>query len=122
MGYTLKGQEELMKNLEKLGDKLGDGLEGAVRAGALPVRNDASDNAPYFSGNLKRSLHLETTEKSHERVVVQVGTDVIYAAPQEFGTATIPAHPYLRPALDENKDKTPKEIKEALGDIVRKVS
>lgn len=120
MDYKLQGQEELLRNLKKLGDKLSDGMEAAVKAGALLVQNDAKVKAPYLTGNLHRSIHSETTEKSDEKVVIQVGTDVIYAAPQEFGTDTIPAHPYLRPALDENKDNVPKEIGEALADVVRK--
>ena len=120
MEYTLTGQEELLSNLKKLGSKLGDGLEAAVKAGALLIQNMAKEKAPFKTGNLRRSIHMETTEKTGERAVVQVGTNVIYAAPQEFGTSTIPAHPYLRPALDKNKDKVPKEIGEALADIVRK--
>lgn len=145
MDYTLKGQEELLKNLEKLGSKLHKALEAATAAGALLVVNDAKTNAPYKTGTLRRSIHiggftslvpdynpgdarntqtfgdLGKGKKTDTAVELKIGTDLIYAAPQEFGTSTIPAHPYLRPAVDENKDKVPKEIGAALGDIVRKV-
>ena len=122
MDYTLQGQEELLKNLAKLGDRLGDGLEAAVRAGALLVQNDGKTKCPKVTGNLSRSIHMETTEKSNEKVTVQVGTDVEYAATIEFGGSRKAPEGYLRPAMDENKDKVPKEISAALGDIVRKVA
>jgi len=119
MKYGVRGTEELKRNLEKLGDRVGDALEGATRAGALIVQNDAKDRAPYKTGNLMRSIHMETTKKTNTIVVVEVGSDLIYAAPQEFGTSTgVPAHPYLRPAIDENADEVKKEIKEALADIL----
>jgi len=112
--------DEVKRNLEKLDGRFKDKLEPAATAGALLVRDDAVIKAPYKTGNLKRSIHTETIEKSDTRVVVMVGTDVEYAAPQEFGTSTgVPAHPYLRPSLDENKEKVPKEIKEALAEALR---
>jgi len=111
---------EVMRNLEKVGKRFSDVLEPATKSGALIVRNDAADKAPYLTGDLKKSLHIETTEKTETRVIVIAGTDLEYAAPQEFGTSTgVPAHPYLRPALDENADKVKKEIREALADALR---
>lgn len=113
-----------MKNLTKLDGDLSGALENATRAGALIVQNDAKVrivNWPlYKTGNLMRSIHMETAERTEERCVVEVGTDVVYAPPHEFGTDTIPARPYLRPAANENKDKVQKEIRDALADIVRK--
>ena len=138
MKYEIRGTEELLKNLAKLGDRLGDGLEAAVRAGALLVQNSAKENVPKVTGNLSRSIHIggyagvselsNSTgtdiggeEKSDEKVTVQVGTDVEYAASIEYGGSRKAPQGYLRPAYDKNKDKVPKEIGEALADIVRKV-
>ncbi|OGO04002.1 MAG: hypothetical protein A2Y91_03490 [Chloroflexi bacterium RBG_13_54_8] len=142
MTNELQGMDEFRRNLAKLGDKMADGLEAAVLVGAMLIRNDAVPRAPFLTGTLRRSIHTETIEKSAEQVVVSVGTDVIYAAIQEFGglieaknapnlvfqspkgvwhsvkSVQIPPHPYLRPALDENKDRAQEEIKEALADIV----
>ncbi len=118
----LKGMEELKKKLGKVEVGLSDELETATRAGALIVQNSAKDRAPFLTGTLKRSIHMETTEKNDRRVIITVGTDVVYAAAQEFGTSRgVPAHPYLRPALDENQDAVKKEIMAALKDILRKV-
>ena len=138
MAEIIRGTEELMKNLEKLGDKLGKALEAAVMAGGLLIQNAAKENVPKVTGNLSRSIHMgghgglselsNSTgadiggeEKSNEKVIIQVGTDVEYAAFIEFGGSRKAPEGYLRPAMDENKDKVPKEISAALADIVRAV-
>ena len=99
-------------------------LETAVTSGALIVENAASDKAPYLSGTLKRSIDHATVEKSMKVVAVAVGTDVDYARIHEFGgktgrghAVTIKARPYLRPALEENRDKVKREIVGALREL-----
>ena len=138
----LNGDKELIAKLVKMDGDLAGTLEAAVISGALIVQNDAKERAPYLTGTLIRSIHSETTEKSPQRVVVQVGTDVVYAAIQEFGgiitakngpylrfktrngnwvttaSVNIPPHPYLRPSLDENKDKVQKEVIDTLRELV----
>jgi HK97 gp10 family phage protein len=53
--------------------------------------------------------------RSAHSAEVLVGTNVEYAAAQEYGTSRgVPAHPYLRPAFDENRDKVADEIKAAI--------
>ncbi len=115
MPMQLKGGKELPKKLQKLSERYASKLGVAVGAAALIVQNDAKRKAPYLTGNLRRSIHIEPQEEAGERVVVKVGTDVEYAKYQEFGTSTIPPHPYLRPALDENRDKVKSEIKRVMG-------
>lgn len=142
-----------IRNLDRLDRKLqrlsaavqADVLERALHAGAQEILNSAQEKAPYQTGNLKRSLHSETTDKSGSRVVVVAGTDVEYAAMQEFGgtivpkvanmlafevkgklvfakSVTIPAHPYLRPAFDEQKGEAVKQFRLAVGDQVRAIA
>jgi HK97 gp10 family phage protein len=135
------GAESLLKKVEAKSDEYADKLEAAVTSAALLVENDAKDKAPYKTGTLKRSIHHETVEKSAQRVVVAVGTNLEYAAIHEFGgiieakngpylvfrtgdgewhsvtSVQMPARPYLRPALDENKDAIVKEIREALRSL-----
>lgn len=142
-----------VRNLERLDRKLGrlaklaspDVLEQALHAGAQEILNSAVEKAPYLTGTLRRSLHSETEEKSANRVSVLAGTDLEYAAMQEFGgeivpknakmlafevegklvfakRVTIPARPYLRPAFDEQKGEAVKVFRLAVGDQVRQVA
>ncbi len=124
---TLKGAERLKKKLQAKAEEYEKNAELAIKAGALIVMNAAKENAPYKTGNLRRSIHLGGTGQgleggttgtdigaSENRLTVDVGTNVIYAATQEFGRDGIPARPYLRPAMDENKDKVIREIERVL--------
>lgn len=142
-----------VRNLDRLDRKLSrlsklasaDVLERALHAGAQEILNSAKDKAPYKTGTLRRSLHSETNEKSGARVSVLAGTDLEYAAMQEFGgtvvptkgrflvfeidgkkvfarKVTIPAHPYLRPAFDEQKGEAVKVFRLAVGDQVRAIA
>ena len=67
---------------------------GLLRMG-LEVRNQAGENAPYLSGNLRRSLTsksakgaiYEYSRKGLEQSVA-VGSNLVYARIQEFGGRT----------------------------------
>jgi HK97 gp10 family phage protein len=67
-------------------------LERALRAGVRGARR----RAPVRKGVLRDSI---TGEIQGGRAVW--GSDVDYAAYQELGTFKMPAHPYLRPSLDD---------------------
>lgn len=92
------------------------------------VKDEAVRRVPKDTRNLEKSITKEVITESGE-VVGRIGTNVIYAAIQEFGgvikakvkdyltfqtkdgkwhkakEVTIKAQPYLRPALLENKQK-----------------
>jgi HK97 gp10 family phage protein len=105
----------------------GPAVMRALMAGALIVQTDAKRRAPKLTGTLSRSIHIEPAGMfGGLGAAVDVGTDVIYARIHELGgeitpvnaqylhfvingediftkgPITIPARPYLRPALDEN--------------------
>lgn len=122
------GDKELIAKFKRLNAVVrGDTLERAATAGILPIQNEAIRLAPYKEGNLKRSIHTETTEKRATFVEVTTGTDVEYAARQEFGFHGADAlgrhynqeaHPYLRPAYDTKKHEAERETQEALKDLI----
>ena len=141
--YKIEGSEELMRNLEKLGDKLAGKLEAAVAAGAFLVANAAKEKAPWITGTLRRSIHIggftaltpswnpnhpKNTRtfgdigkgaKTSTSVELLVGTDLEYAAKIEYGGSRKAPSGYLRPAYDENQEKAQREIGEALKDVLR---
>lgn len=90
-------------------------------AGALPIMNKAKALAPYRTGDLRRSIHPEVTGPN----TVTVGTNLVYAAAQEFGLpgggwqgSDIPAHPYLRPALDTGVAAATASMQKALRAVL----
>lgn len=80
------GLDEFKGRLKKLDDAAaGKALERAARAGALPIRNEASRRAPKRTGTLRRSIHIETIAVKPKAALVAIGTDLEYAAIHEFG-------------------------------------
>ena len=134
--------DEFKADLAKLSEAVrGQKLVTALKAGALIVENAAKQKCPKRTRTLSRSIHIETASTQGDKVEVDIGTDVVYAAIQEFGgvitpkrarmlhwteggldifahKVTIPAHPYLRPAMDENKDAIQAEITATLKQLL----
>lgn len=144
---TIIGLGELQAQFKRIAKAArGEMLAKAGTAGLLLVQNAALPKAPKRTGTLRRSIHTEVLEQRADYAEVAVGTDVIYAAIQEFGgvvkpkvakilhwvgeggvdvfakSVTIPPHPYLRPAWDENIDKTITEVKASLVDMIKKAA
>jgi HK97 gp10 family phage protein len=72
-----------------------DALEKACQI----TERAAKDHAPVDTGNLRRSIYHEVSLEL--QWVGRVGTNVKYGLFQELGTIHHPAHPFLRPALNE---------------------
>jgi len=128
----LVGVEKLVRALEKFGEDAEQAVVAALLAGGWVVANAARNAAPYLTGNLARSIHPEPVVPGHANlriveagvdaattdttgltvheapgeIAVIVGTNVIYAARQEF----LHDHPYLRPALYGNEAKVNDEV------------
>lgn len=122
----VEGAEELARALANLTDNVRAGiLAGALAPAALPVLRAAQAKAPSSPlppdppFDLRGSLQIKWGKKGS-----RIGADADHAdvaigsfgkgGPGEFayqhgfvelGTAHAPPHPYLRPALDENKDR-----------------
>ena len=91
----VEGDERLAATLDNAADDLTDMHDALEQAGRI-VQARARAGAPVRTGALARSITATATATE-----VQVGPHVgVYAGVQEYGSATTPAHPYLRPALD----------------------
>jgi HK97 gp10 family phage protein len=145
---TIIGLGEFKAQLKRIGDAArGEMLAKAGTAGLQLVVNAAIPKAPKRTGTLRRSIHTEVLEQRADYAEVAVGTDVIYAAIQEFGGVIVPKkakmlawqdvkagiwhfahkvtikpHPYLRPAWDEKIDAVIKEVKRSLVDMITKAA
>ncbi len=124
----------------------GRAMRQSLLAGGSVVEAEAKRNVRGWGlideGRLRGSIAAEAIS-DHE---VLIGTNVIYAAIHEFGgtitpkrakylrfywkeigqwvttkKVTIPPRPYLRPALDENKDKVIYAFRSTLSSFIGKV-
>lgn len=94
--------------------------ERIIAKHALLITRDAKRNAPVDTGRLRASIipeidDLEATVEAGGSEIV--GTNVDYAAVQEFGNLEggIEGSKYMTRAWNANKDDFEKEIKSALG-------
>ncbi len=124
VGFKVSGLKELQAQLVELGIETGvKALAQAARKSFEPVLAAAKAKAPALSGALRAGLKLTVKKpKGGGDTVVRVGIRITVVkdsgggallgkeeAPAtrrwhfiEFGTAFMEAHPFLRPALDEN--------------------
>jgi HK97 gp10 family phage protein len=144
---TIIGLGELQAQFKRISKAArGAALAKAGTSGLLLVQNAAIPKAPKLTGTLRRSIHTEVLEQRDDYAEVAVGTDVIYAAIQEFGgvitpkkakmlhwvgeggvdifakSVTIKPHPYLLPAWDENESKMINEVKTSLAQLIEKAA
>lgn len=103
----------------------GDVGNVALMAGAQIVVNSAREKAPVLTGTLRRSIRAEAVTGG-----VVVGTELPYARRIEFGfngadsrgrTYHQQPRPYLRPALDENKDRVMAAVAAAAKDLLKAI-
>lgn len=100
-------QEEIQKMKER--------RERTIQQIAVFVEAEAKLRAPVDTGHLRRSISHEV-EHSETQSKAYVGTNVEYAPYVEFGVASknIKPQPYLRPAIEENRDKIRDMIREGM--------
>lgn len=140
MPLSISGSASLRRKLNSLGEVgRGQTLVRALVAGGLVIQNEGKRNAPYLTGNLRRSIHIgghedlnpeggdvvqrtgepvPSPEISGNNAAIYIGTDVEYALPVEYGTEIRPAQPYMRPAIDTTRSEVVREVAGALRDLV----
>lgn len=94
LSVTVEGDTALRASLGRVAGQLDD-LGKAGETGGRAVAQRAKSAAPVATGALARSIRAEATGNE-----ITVSAPVRYAAFQEYGTATVPASPYMRPALE----------------------
>lgn len=144
MKAEIIGSKELIDKLNKLSNAVrGKVIENSLVAGGLLISNSAKNKAPYKTGTLRRSIHVggHTAESAPDftpkdvagsysdiggnqndenSASVLIGTNLEYAKYQEYGTSKMAARPFLRPALDEEKENVKDEIGAALKVLIDK--
>lgn len=125
---TLLGDKALARKLARLpGVTQKKIVRKALRQGARPVLAAAKRLCPVRYGVLKGSLKLRTVPRKRGLLGVEVSTGTrtelgipesdpgYYPMSVEYGHGRVAAQPFLRPALDENRDRAKRIIGQRLG-------
>ena len=137
MSIEFQGIEEVIERLEQL--STGSNIEAAIGRSCALVERAAKQKAPKGNGELRRSIQSKI-EKDGEDIRGVVFTPLEYAPYVEYGTGLfaeergrqdvpwsyqddkgewhttsgMKPYPYMRPALDENREEIRRMIKESL--------
>jgi len=87
---------------------LEDKVDQAVQGAGIETEAEAKKAAPVDTGRLRSSIQYVKQEK----MKCSVGTNVLYAPYQEYGTYKTPAHPFLFPAFQIASQHLIDELKE----------
>jgi HK97 gp10 family phage protein len=148
LSVTIRGTEALVKQLEKLKAELAvKVLAQAGRKAFQPVLEAAKAMAPRDSGALADSIKIKVEKPSSGDTVLRVGLKIgasrlakqarVAAAAfgeaqskelpparrwhfVELGTSKMAAHPFLRPALEQNADEVVRMLTVELQKSIRK--
>lgn len=111
----IEGLREAERALKDLGpDVARRVLRTAVKKGAEPMLHAARSKAPFDEGLLVSTIKVRTgVNRRRGSAAAKVTTkdgdykgESFYGSFIEYGTDKMPAQPYLRPAFDENKERS----------------
>ena len=109
----VRGFQELERALKRASDAVArEALVEATAAGTKVIIDGAQRRAPKDTGKGAESIHASVTERSRFGVTQTIGPskNAFYMRFVEFGTVKMTARPFLRPALDEERDATIREV------------
>lgn len=90
---------EVISHKKEIIDLKNEAIARALEAIGIQAEGDVASLAPVDTGRLRDSITHETHAGEES---VYVGTNVEYAAYQEYGTSRMRAHPYLKPGIMNN--------------------
>lgn len=136
----IKGLAALEKQLQSLSDRIAKNvLRRALSSGAAVIRNEARRLAPRDTGEMVRDILIKRAKQARGSGTIEyqvfvrtgkksrlagkkrnVARDSFYWRFQEFGTAKMAAHPFMRPAFDTKKEAAAEAIRDALAQGIDK--
>jgi HK97 gp10 family phage protein len=111
---TIKGLEKLLSQFDALKDI--DIISGILGAGYI-LQAESQKNAPVDTAFLENSPTTEIVSPDLVEMVFHAN----YAVYQEMGTPKMKAHPYVRPAIESEKDNMIKYLKSYIDTKIKGV-
>lgn len=119
--FEVDGMENLLNEIEKLGQK-GSRIENtALKEAGNIVKESIIKEVPVRTGKLKENIAVSNVKSKDgvKKVEVGPGKDEYYAAFLEFGTTNMNANPFISRGYENSKEEAEKviveEIKKGLG-------
>jgi len=111
-----KDMRSMTKRLQQLQSDVEKEIDAVAEEIALRIVADARRGVNVDTGRLRASIDFETETEGEFKASIRVGSNVEYAISQEFD------NPYIRPAIEENRETITDLIEEAVADKVKENS
>jgi len=111
-----KDMRSMTKRLQQLQSDVEKEIDAVAEEIALRIVADARRGVNVDTGRLRASIDFETETEGEFKASIRVGSNVEYAIFQEFDD------PYIRPAIEENRETITELIEEAVADKVKENS
>ena len=122
----IKGFDELKKEFKRLKLDYDREFKKAIRANGRKVLNATKDN---FQKNYTmrprkglESIRLSVREKNNDikAEIIAGGGEAYYMPFLELGTSKLEAKPFMRPAIDDNREYIVNDVKQKLIKVAKK--
>lgn len=130
----LEGFEDVIKTFNTLDDKLQKkAMRPALRAGAKIIQKAAKNKSPTLTGKNKKFIKVKSLKRSRGSVglAIQTGTREQLGIPRdehgyypmvlEYGSKHVKKQPFMKPALEQNREKSTKAIGKKLKAGIEKI-
>ncbi len=115
---STKGFDDYLEKLAKAGEDIDAITDEALSVGGLILKDGMQRRAPVASGHLKGRISMTEAVNDGNYHSVRIGIfnvdrkREVYFFYQEYGHARTAAHPYMRPAFDEDMRKARAAMRE----------
>lgn len=122
----IKGFDELKKEFKRLKLDYDREFKKAIRANGRKVINATKDNFQknYTMRTRKglESIRLSVREKNNDikAEIIAGGGEAYYMPFLELGTSKLEAKPFMRPAIDDNREYIVNDVKQKLIKVAKK--
>lgn len=106
MDVKFEGMEELMNQLQQMGDQSKQAENEVLEAGAVVMQKATEEAAPVRAvngGTLKANIEISDVKNGEINVFVDNQGIAYYGYMQEIGTSKMPARPFMGPAFMRNR-------------------
>jgi HK97 gp10 family phage protein len=120
--FEIKGVDEYLEKLRKAGQDIDAVADRALAAGGEILAEGMRRRVPKDTHNLEKHIGVTAPAADGNVHYVEVGVleadadTARYGNVQEFGAATTPAQPYIRPTIKEDWSKARKAMKQVIVD------
>jgi len=111
-----KDMRSMTKRLQQLQSDVEKEIDAVAEEIALRIVADARRGVNVDTGRLRASIDFETETEGEFKASIRVGSNVEYAISQEFD------NPYVRPAIEENRETITSLLEEAVAEAAEENS